>query len=116
MANIEVITQINDLLDANDVTIAKTALGVLGAATTGNTSIVAADIAAGAVIEAKILDGAVTENKIATGAVTAGKLANTNVTLGAYTNANITVDQQGRITAAASGSAGCPRVPFRRPR
>lgn len=35
MANIEVITQINDLLDANDVTIAKTALGVLGAVTTG---------------------------------------------------------------------------------
>ena len=47
MANIEVITQINDLLDANDVTIAKTALGVLGAATKGD--IVAADLATGAV-------------------------------------------------------------------
>lgn len=69
MANIEVITQINDLLDANDVTIAKTALGVLGAATKGDASIVAADLATGAVTNAKILDGAVTAGKIATSAV-----------------------------------------------
>jgi hypothetical protein len=49
---------------------------------------------------------AVTTIKINNGAVTAAKLANTAVTAGSYTNADITVDAQGRITAAANGSAG----------
>jgi hypothetical protein len=55
---------------------------------------------------ANIADNAVETAKIADDAVTADKLAHTAVTPGQYTNTNLTVDQQGRITAATSGSAG----------
>ena len=50
-----------------------------------------------------ITGGGVDTTQIADDAVTADKLANTAVTAGSYTNADITVDDQGRITSAASG-------------
>jgi hypothetical protein len=63
-------------------------------------------IADEAVTNGKIADLTIQTGKIADDAITAAKLADTSVTLGAYTNADITVDAQGRLTAAASGSAG----------
>ena len=60
-------------------------------------------IAAGGAVT--IADDAVTQAKIANDAVGADQLADTAVTAGSYTNASITVDQQGRLTAASSGTS-----------
>jgi hypothetical protein len=68
--------------------------------------ITTAKISANQITTALISDNQITSAKIADDAVGPDQLSNTAVTAGAYTAASITVDAQGRITAAASGSAG----------
>ena len=65
-------------------------------------------LAANSATNAAIKDANVTAGKLGANSITAAKLANTSVVAGSYTNTTITVDQQGRLTAAASTSQTKP--------
>ena len=90
----------------NAVTTAKISDNQVTTAKISDNQVTTAKISDNQVTTAKISDLQVTTAKIANDSVTPDKLSDTAVTPGSYTSASITVDQQGRVTAASSGSAG----------
>lgn len=89
----------------NDQTKKVTVANLTASVTLADGSVTTAKLADDSVTTAKVVDANITTAKIADDAVTADKLANTSVNAGSYTLTSITVDQQGRITAASSGTA-----------
>ena len=89
----------------NDQTKKVTVANLTASVAIADGSVTTAKLADGSVTTAKVVDASITTAKIADDAVTADKLANTSVNAGSYTLTSITVDQQGRITAASSGTA-----------
>jgi hypothetical protein len=93
-------------IDDNAITSAKISDNQVITSKISDNQITSAKISDNQIITSKVSDLQITTAKIADDAVTPDKLSDTAVTPGEYTTATITVDQQGRITAAASGSAG----------
>jgi len=93
-------------IDDNAITTAKISDNQITTAKISDNQITTAKISDNQITTAKISDNQITTAKIANDAVGPDQLSDTAVTPAEYTSATITVDQQGRITAASSGSAG----------
>ena len=93
-------------IDDNAITSAEISDNQVITSKISDNQITSAKISDNQIITSKVSDLQITTAKIADDAITPDKLSDTAVTPGEYTTATITVDQQGRVTAASSGSAG----------
>ena len=94
--------QINNLA----ITEAKLASFAVTSARVASFAVTANKLATNAVTTNKISQSTITQSKLAANSVGSNQLISTGVTAASYTAASITVDEDGRITAASSGSAG----------